>query len=88
MTEPGGGQNPVLRKDTERNWISMYLQDKIAILLKVYHQFYSITTTIRFLGYPTRRARYTWITNKDTPKLKCKQLEKLNIAGHPYNPSI
>lgn len=41
----------------------MYSQDKINIALQVYHQCGSVTNTIRMLGYPTRRALYTWIEN-------------------------
>ncbi len=49
----------------------MYSQDKINIALQVYHQCGSVTNTIRMLGYPTRRALYTWIENggpKDAAK--------------------
>lgn len=42
----------------------MYSQDKIDVALKVFHQCGSVTTTIRVLGYPTRRALYTWIANE------------------------
>ncbi len=42
----------------------MYSQDKINIALQVYHQCGSVTNTIRVLGYPTRRALYTWIENE------------------------
>ena len=41
----------------------MYSQDKIDIARQVYHQCGSVTETIRVLGYPTRRALYTWIEN-------------------------
>ena len=43
----------------------MYSQDKINVALKVYHQCGSVTTTIRILGYPTRRTLYTWIANEE-----------------------
>ena len=46
----------------------MYSQDKINIALQVYHQCGSVTNTIRVLGYPTRRALYTWIENGGGPK--------------------
>ena len=42
----------------------MYSQDKINIALQVYHQCGSVTDTIRVLGYPTRRALYTWIETR------------------------
>ena len=43
----------------------MYSQDKINIALQVYHQCGSVTDAIRMLGYPTRRALYTWIESED-----------------------
>lgn len=46
----------------------MYSQDKIDVALKVFHQCGSVTTTIRVLGYPTRRALYTWIANEGSAK--------------------
>ncbi|MDD6056761.1 MAG: hypothetical protein PUB98_00650 [Clostridiales bacterium] len=46
----------------------MYSQDKIDVALKVYHECGSVTTTIRVLGYPTRRALYTWIANEEEDK--------------------
>lgn len=63
----------------------MYLQDKITILLKVYHLYSSMITKIRILEYLTRRSLYTWIA---TPKPECRQLKSINIANHPRNPSI
>lgn len=59
----------------------MYLHDKIAIALKVYHQCRLVTTTIRFLDYPIRRALYTWIGYEGTPKLERKQLKNLIPGG-------
>ena len=66
----------------------MYSQEKIDIALKVYHQCGSVTTTIRVLGYPTRRALYTWIANEGTVKPKRKSLQLVNTAEHPRNPPV
>lgn len=65
----------------------MYSQDKIDVALKVYHQCGSLTTTIRTLGYPTRRALYTWIANDSTVEHKRKPLKLVNTAKNPRNPS-
>lgn len=65
----------------------MYSRDKIDIALKVYHQCGSVTTTIRVLGYPTRRALYTWIANEGSAKPERKPLKHINTAEHPRNPS-
>lgn len=64
----------------------MYSQDKIDIALQVYHQCGSVTNTIRMLGYPTRRALYTWIENEGTPKVLRKPLDNINTIAHPRNP--
>ena len=61
----------------------MYSQDKISIALKIYHQCGSITTTIRGLGYPTRRALYTWIANEGVTKPERKSLKLINTAEYP-----
>lgn len=66
----------------------MYSQDKIDIALQVYHQCGSVTETIRVLGYPTRRALYTWIENEGMPKSLRKEAIHVNTAGHPRNPSL
>ncbi len=66
----------------------MYSQDKINVALKVYHQCGSVTTTIQVLGYPTRRALYTWIANEGAAKPERKPLKLTNTAEHPRNPSI
>ena len=50
----------------------MYSQDKIDVALKVFHQCGPVTTTIRVLGYPTRRALYTWIANEGSAKSERK----------------
>lgn len=42
----------------------MYLQEKIDVFLKVYHQCGSVNTIIRIFGYPTKQALYTWIVNE------------------------
>ena len=60
---------------SERSWITMYSQDKINIALQVYHQCGSVTNTIRVLGYPTRRALYTWIENEGVQKTPRKVLD-------------
>jgi len=55
----------------------MYSQDKIDIALQVYHQCGYVTNTIRMLGYPTRRALYTWIENEGVqkpPRNRCFEL--------------
>lgn len=66
----------------------MYSQDKIDIALKVYHQCGTVTTTIRVLGYPTRRTLYTWIANEGAIKPERKPLKRINTAEHPRNPPI
>ena len=66
----------------------MYSQDKINVALKVYHQCGSVTTTIRVLGYPTRRALYTWIANEGVARSERKPLKLPNTAEHPRNPSV
>ena len=66
----------------------MYSQDKINIALQVYHQCGSVTNTIRMLGYPTRRALYTWIENEGVQKTPRKVLDNTNTATHPRNLSV
>ena len=66
----------------------MYSQDKIDIALQVYHQCGYVTNTIRMLGYPTRRALYTWIENEGVQKPPRKALDNTNTAAHPRNPPI
>lgn len=66
----------------------MYSQDKIDVALKVFHQCGSVTTTIRVLGYPTRRALYTWIANEGSAKSERKPLKLVNTAEHPRNPPV
>lgn len=66
----------------------MYSQDKIEAALKVYHQCGSATTTNRVLGYPTRRAFYTWIANEGAVKSERKPLELTNTPEHPRNPPV
>ena len=66
----------------------MYSQDKIDIALQVYHQCGSVTETIRVLGYPARRALYTWIENEGMPKSPRKEAIHANTAEHPRNPSL
>ena len=66
----------------------MYSQDKIDVALKVFHQCGSVTTTIRLLGYPTRRALYTWIANEGSAKSVRKPLKLVNTAEHPRNPPV
>lgn len=66
----------------------MYSQDKINIALQVYHQCGSVTDAIRMLGYPTRRALYTWIENEGIPKAPRKPLDNTNTTAHPRNPPI
>ena len=66
----------------------MYSQDKIDIALQVYHQCGYVTNTIRMLGYPTRRALYTWIENEGVQKPPRKALDNTNTAAHPRTPPI
>nr|WP_303040674.1 IS3 family transposase [Enterocloster clostridioformis] len=66
----------------------MYSQDKTDIALQVYHQCGSVTNTIRMLGYPTRRALYTWIENEGVQKPTRKALDNTNTAAHPRSPPI
>ena len=66
----------------------MYSQDKINIALQTYNQCGSVTKTIRVLGYPTRRALYTWLKNEGGSKSPRKEMVSINTAQHPRNPSI
>lgn len=66
----------------------MYSQDKINVALKVYHQCGSVTSTIRVLGYPTRRALYTWIASEGAARPARKPLKLTNTAEHPRNPPV
>lgn len=66
----------------------MYSQDKIDIALQVYRQRDSVTNTIRILGYPTRRALYTWIENEGIQKPPRKALDNTNTVAHPRNPPV
>ena len=67
----------------------MYSQEKIDVALKVYHlQCGSVTTTIRVLDYPTRRALYTWIANEGAARTERKPLNNIHTAEHPRNHSI
>ena len=47
-----------------------------------------MTNTIRILGYPTRRALYTWIENEALPKVSRKPLDNINTMDHPRNPPV
>ena len=40
------------------------------------------------LGYPTRRALYTWIENEGVQKTPRKALDNTNTATHPRNPPV
>ncbi|ANU47181.1 hypothetical protein ADH76_31265 [Enterocloster clostridioformis] len=66
----------------------MNSQDKIDIALQVYHQSGYVTNTIRMLGYPTRRALYTWIENEGVQKPPRKALDNTNTAAHPRTPPV
>ncbi len=66
----------------------MYSKDQINVALKIYHQCGSVTATIRLLGYPTKRALYTWIATEGVDKPERKPLKLINTAEHPRNPSI
>ena len=66
----------------------MYSQDKIDVALKVFYPCGSVTTTIRALGDPTRRALYTWIANEGSVKSERKPLELVNTPEHPRNPPV
>lgn len=66
----------------------MNSQDKVDIALQVYHQSGYVTNTIRMLGYPTRRALYTWIENEDVQKPPRKALDNTNTAAHPRTPPV
>lgn len=66
----------------------MYSQDKINIVLQTYHQCGAVTETVHVLGYPTRRALYTWVENKGVPKSLRKELTNISTAEHLRNPSI
>ena len=66
----------------------MYSQDKIIIALQIYHQCGAVTETVRVLGYPTRRALYTWIENEGSQRSPRKKMVNINTAQHPRNPPI
>lgn len=66
----------------------MYSQDKINIALQAYYQCGAVMESVRVLGYPTRRALYTWVENEGVPKSHRKELTNINTAEHPRNPSI
>lgn len=51
----------------------MYLRDKINIALQIYDQCGSLTETVSVLGYPMRRALYTWIGNEEGKKVPPKK---------------
>lgn len=65
----------------------MYSHEEIVTVLNVYNQCKSVTRTITALGYPTRRALYTWIKNENIQKLPRNELCNINTANHPRNPS-
>lgn len=44
--------------------------------------------TIRVLGYPTRRALYTWIKDEGSQKPPRKDLCNINTRNHLRNPSL
>ena len=66
----------------------MYSRDKINIALQIYNQCGSVTETVRVLGYPTRRALYTWIGHQKGRKSSRKELININTAQHPRNPPM
>lgn len=66
----------------------MYSKDKMVIALKIYHQCESVSETIRVLGYPTRRALYTWIENEGLLKPSRTPLNNINTVEHPRNPPL
>jgi putative transposase len=66
----------------------MYTQEQIITALKTYHHCGSVTKTICVLGYPTRRALYTWIKDEGSQKTPRKELCNINTKNHPRNPSL
>ena len=66
----------------------MYTQDEINAALKVFHQCGTVTGTVRILGYPTKRALYTWIANEGYVKPERKPLKLVNTVEHPRNPPV
>lgn len=66
----------------------MYSQGKINIALQIYHQRRSVAETIRVLGYPAKRALYTWIGSEGIPKSIRKELTHVNTAQRPRNPCL
>lgn len=66
----------------------MYSQEEVNIALNLYHQFGSVTKTVRILGYPARKILYQWISNEDKPKKQRKVPELINTKIHPRNPPI
>jgi len=68
--------------------MNLYSKEKIAATLKIYHQCGSVTTTVRILGYPTKRAFYTWIANDGVSKPEHKSFKLINSLEHPHNPLI
>ncbi|WP_313076160.1 helix-turn-helix domain-containing protein [Lacrimispora sp.] len=66
----------------------MYTQEQIFTALKTYHQCESVTKTTCMLGYPTRRALYTWIKDEGSQKPPRKNLFNINNRNHPRNPPL
>lgn len=66
----------------------MYTQEQIITALKTYHLCKSVTKTTFMLGYPTKRALYTWIKDEGSQKSPRKDLCNINTRNHPRTPSL
>lgn len=66
----------------------MYTQEQIITALKTYYQCESVTKTTCMLGYPTRRALYTWIKGEGLHKYSRKDLCNINTRNYPRSLSL
>ena len=58
------------------------------IALQAYHQYGSVTNTLRMLSDPTRRALSIWMENKGIQKPLRMALDNTNTAAYPCNPPV
>lgn len=55
---------------------------------QLYEQTYSVTETIRILGYPERATLYRWISEKGQPEKVRSTKRGENTPDHPRHPSV
>ena len=58
------------------------------IALQVYHQYGSVTNTLRMLSDPTGKALSTWMKSKGIQKPPRTALDNTNTAAYPWNPPV